>query len=328
MPAGILENDAMLSGRGLVPWHGLGTVIEGLTSFEGALDLAKLRWTVSLRKIRTDDAEALEVPGRLAIVRDDTREVFGVVSEEYQPLQNERLAKFGADLVDTSDPVVDTAGSLWNGRKVWFLIKLPKEIRVGGKDQIIPYVVLANGHDGGTAVHVRATPVRVVCNNTLTCALAGHGAYGFSLHHRLTLEGRIEEARKALKLTFAYYDEFGRFMEELAHTPFSEAQFEVVAKKLIPDPPDPNKLSEVQRENLARQRLALVRTYQVAPTVDRGTAYGAFNAATLYYDHVRDADRKWTDAGRSSKVSKLWFGEGVEWKQNALDWIKQFALVR
>jgi len=41
-------------------------------------------------------------------------------------------------------------------------------IKVGDDDEIERYLLLSTGHDGRTAVQIRFTPVRVVCQNTLT----------------------------------------------------------------------------------------------------------------------------------------------------------------
>ncbi|MGH2856159.1 MAG: DUF932 domain-containing protein [Solirubrobacteraceae bacterium] len=60
----------------------------------------------------------------------------------------------------------ETAGSLHGGRRVWVLATLPDHIRVGG-DDVRPYLLLMNSHDGSTSILAATTPVRTVCQNTL-----------------------------------------------------------------------------------------------------------------------------------------------------------------
>ena len=44
----------------------------------------------------------------------------------------------------------ETAGSLWGGRRVWVLARLPEWVEVGG-NRAGTYVYVANGHDGSMA---------------------------------------------------------------------------------------------------------------------------------------------------------------------------------
>jgi hypothetical protein len=49
-------------------------------------------------------------------------------------------------------------------------MKLPDLVQIGG-DPIGQYAFISNGHDGNSSVTTAMTPIRIVCANTLNCAL-------------------------------------------------------------------------------------------------------------------------------------------------------------
>src|SRR5437764_8376212 len=82
------------------------------------------------------------------------------------------------DALINSDLYFETARSLWGGRRVWCLARLPEFVELGG-DISATYIYVANSHDGSMAVTAAATPIRIVCANTLGAALgqAEHGRH-------------------------------------------------------------------------------------------------------------------------------------------------------
>jgi hypothetical protein len=94
MSAGLTDSDSMFSVR-VTPWHGLGAVLERPPASVGeAIEASGLGWSVAKEPIAIDrgDASAAdcsrpsreEIPGYYATVRQDTREVLGVVGERYR----------------------------------------------------------------------------------------------------------------------------------------------------------------------------------------------------------------------------------------------------
>ena len=189
MSHGITTNDQMFSVRE-VPWHGLGVVLDEYPkSIDEALDKAGLGWKVTHGDVLvvkapewTDDfgtkhpAELIPAKGFKANLREDTGDVLGIVSDEYEVVDNRDAFRF-LDALIGSELHFETAGSLWGGRRVWVLARLPEYIELGG-DQSATYVYVANSHDGSMAVTAAVTPIRIVCANTLGAALrqAEHGA--------------------------------------------------------------------------------------------------------------------------------------------------------
>ena len=67
---------------------------------------------------------------------------------------------------------------------MWILAKLPGVMEVTASEALERYVPLSTGHDGRTCVRVTLTPVRVVCQNTLTLALQSGEEIARAYHNR------------------------------------------------------------------------------------------------------------------------------------------------
>jgi len=153
--AGIEANDTMFSVREM-PWHGLGTVLDHYPgSIKEALELSGLDWNIVQKPVHQPMVTTVgghelttyqEVPNYFMNVREDTSDVMGVVTERYKPIQNHEAFSFMDNLIG-SQMHYETAGSLYNGKKVWVLCKLPEHIQVAG-DDVSQYVFISNAHDG------------------------------------------------------------------------------------------------------------------------------------------------------------------------------------
>ena len=77
-----------------------------------------------------------------------------------------------------------TAGSLRDGEYVWALAKVKESFDVFGEDTIDSYLLFSNPHKYGKSIDVRFTPIRVVCNNTLTMSLEAESKNSVRLSHR------------------------------------------------------------------------------------------------------------------------------------------------
>ncbi len=149
------------------PWHGLGRIVIDAPASREALELAGLDWQVESRNIYSGTGTM--IPGYRANVRSTDDAVLGVVSDRYRIVQNEEAFQFTDDLLGEG-VTYETAGSLQGGKKVCMLAKMPEKYIIAG-DEVTPYLVFFNSHDGSSGVKVAMTPVRVVCQNTLNLAL-------------------------------------------------------------------------------------------------------------------------------------------------------------
>jgi phage/plasmid-like protein (TIGR03299 family) len=297
----IQQNDGLVLARNAA-WHGLGTVVESAPNPFAALRLARLEWTVeesasltgifnpgeqSEYRVSTDTAKVL--------VRSDDHTVLGVVGPDYTPVQNQTLAELAYALRDASSEQgvkIESAGSIRGGKRVWFLIQAPS-VEIGGKgDVTTPYLMLANGHDGGESLKAFGTNVRVVCANTYRAAL-GQARDVISFRHTSGINHRVEHLKTTINTWFASISKGREFASALAARKMTRTQVQDLWVEVIQrlDGEIPAKPTNGWEERSREQAIAGLS--HMAQVFDResqqfgATAWVAANAATNWIQHVR-----------------------------------------
>lgn len=261
------------------PWHGLGTRVMEAPGSEDALELAGLNWKVRQEPIYTDNN--LLIPGYKANVRDLDDKVLGVVTDRYKVVQNDEAFAFTDGLLGEGVRY-ETAGALLDGRKVWILARMPREFIING-EQISPYLVFSNTHDGSGAIKVAVTPIRVVCNNTLNLALST-AKRSWSMVHTGDVQGKMEEAKQTLFMAEKYMSRLGREFENLRKIELTDRQVMDYIKLLFPYENEDNSLHV---RNINRLREDMQKRYFDAPDLkDVGNnAYRFVNAVSDFATH-------------------------------------------
>ena len=177
-----------------------------------ALKIAGLNWTVEQWPLSATNGECrIAIQNRVLNVRTDTKHPLGIVGKDWVPFQNHEMAEFCESLAEQNDTVkIESAGSIWGGEKVWFLMKGESFSVRHVDDEIVPYILASNGFDGGTRFRCTPTTIRVVCPNTLHMVIPSHEHRGkgfrkltprsFSCKHSGRLRERVEKAKIALQL--------------------------------------------------------------------------------------------------------------------------------
>ena len=241
MPANV---EIMFSVRE-TPWHGLGRIVMEAPASREALELAGLDWQVESRNIYSGNGAVIS--GYRANVRSTDDAVLGVVSDRYRIVQNEEAFQFTDDLLGEG-VTYETAGSLQGGKKVWMLAKLPEKYIIAG-DEVTPYLVFFNSHDGSSGVKVAMTPVRVVCQNTLNLALGSAKRIWTAKHTENVLLN-------------SYMAELGKGIYDLTNIKLSDRKVQEFINEFFPITED---LSDGQRKNNLRLQEDLKARYYNAP---------------------------------------------------------------
>lgn len=200
-------------------WHNLGKVFtERLTSDE-AIKASNMNFEVGLLPVYGKYPEGTEgipygkVPDVFATYRKDNKTIFGAVGNRYEVVQNDEAFEFMDSIILAKAAMYETAGVLGNGHTIFISAKLP-EIMTIGQDAIEKYLLLTMTHDGTSSIQVMFTPVRVVCNNTLTLALEGAQNI-YRMVHTKNVRERMEHVANTIRAEQVYSDIFVTRMTEL-----------------------------------------------------------------------------------------------------------------
>lgn len=283
------------------PWHGLGTEVAEAPTSADALRLAGLDWNVDQKEMQVCGGS--KIPGFKANVRSSDGTVLGVVSDRYKVCQNADAFAFTDNLIG-GGVRYETAGSLSGGRKIWLLAKLPDTEIVGDKTE--PYLCFTNSHDGGGAIRVCMTPIRVVCNNTLNLALNG-AKRTWAARHTGDLQMKLAEAHRCLDMAGKYMERLGVYADQLANTSVSEDEIQKILSEMFPLKED---ASDREKNNVK----AIKDEYMVcwfAPDLIkfRGTAWGAINAMSDMVSH--NAPRRQTANYRENNWGRIMDGHAM-----------------
>jgi phage/plasmid-like protein (TIGR03299 family) len=362
-------------------WHRLGTVLQNAPSIEEALAVAGLDWDVEKRPLYVDSTASVaddraggdldqfmsmgepapsivQVPGYMAHYRQSDDSFLGIVTNNYKTLQNiEALAAY-APLVEDGTLVLEAGGSLMGGKKCWLLARFADNAEVKDGDVLIPYLLLAWGHDGKSGILTALTVTRVVCWNTLQAAgfregnpLTGqHSDNRITVAHTGNVAKKVAEAARCVALARASFKKTVDVYKAMADKPvdvqtvkdFAREVFDadyVKAVNLIPklkakvkeaEAFQARKMGEAiaELEAMVQDRetkpslmeRAIVKSFEEGPghELAGSTVYGLVNAATDYIDHERSN-------GDEASLKSSWFGAGAQLRKDAFD--KALALL-
>ena len=277
MPANV---ESMFYTR-VAPWRGLGVCVEETLNSEEALEKSGLDWNVVQHPIMTPVCGVVQ--GYKANVRETDSRALGIVTDRYKIVQNREAFAF-TDALLGEGVRYETAGSINGGRKVWLLAKLPARYVWNG-EEIEPYLVFSNTHDGSGAIKVAMTPVRVVCQNTLNLALNSAKRIWTTIHVG-NLANKMDEAHCTLSLANNYMNLLGEEFKRLTEVRLSDSKVIEYINMLLPMNDNP---TELHRRNVESVREDLKIRYFDAPDLRHigKTAYRFVCAVSDFATHAK-----------------------------------------
>jgi hypothetical protein len=317
-------------------WHKKGIVSPDATGAQDAwsrlipYSFEKRQATITLNGVVTEVAQAIV---RTPVPDDPIERLVGLGSDVYQIVQPQIICE-AYDRV-TKRPV-ETIGALDEG-KIFFLTTELPEYDVKG-DQIKRYLFVYAPYEPGSAIEVRNTDIRVVCQNTASLARARSAELWKGWHNSKSLAGDLEIwMEHAILQAEQRAGTIEQWFNILAEAKVENDRALELLFHLYPDPktlPDdyPAKLRGAKQEAIdkaaelaARDRSLALQLFNGAGTgintpACAGTLFGWYNAVTEYEDWGKDA--------KKDPTSSILVGNRANVKANAFELAYAEATVR
>jgi len=305
----------MMAYQGEIPWHRLGTQMEGRPDVYAALAAANLDWNVDLRPMFYElDGQSVWCKERRAVVRDSDHHLLATVGKEYTPLQNRDAFHVLQPACDQFGLTIETAGALGRGDRVWMLAKMPDVVEVVPGDKVEGHLLVLTGHNGWLAYTARLTTTRVVCMNTLQLAMRDKAFV--KLRHTKTATDELKQAEEVITNMVQVLKETGASFKTLAARKMTADEILAYVNEVLSIPAaatDVNPVKDRRRATILELATKTGKGIDFAPS----TAWAAFNAVTEYIDHVRPAEVRSPRLIKQMNESAI-FGNNARLKQKAL----------
>jgi phage/plasmid-like protein (TIGR03299 family) len=249
-----------------------------------------LNWSVDQRPLfyASSTGEMVRYDDRVAVVRSDNDTPLGIVSSDYETVQNETLKGMVDPLVQEGLLAIENIGHLSHGAKVFIQARINQEFRVIG-EEYNSYITLLNGHTGNASVAIGPSTVRVICGNTFSMSYA---QIGENFRHSQGVNDRVLDSKAISEYVNEAMAKYSENVETLALSHCTVPQFEKL-------------LEETYQKDLSQMRNVRVlnKLFYEGSGNEGKTFYDALNAVT---DFSSNQSRK-TESGRFNYVN---FGQG------------------
>lgn len=323
-------NIAFLGSRNNV-WHELGQeMVEGMSIEEwrkaGGLDWTALKVDAFADAEASADGQMVPAAGWKFIVRSDTKRILGCVKKGYQVVQPADIFDWFERYIKV-DPrfKLDVCGSLKGGEIIWATATFNGDINVNG-DKHVARLLMTTTFDGSASTINRATMTRVVCNNTLDCALADKQKSLVRTSHRSKFDA--EKVGNELAKIAQGFEAYKAMGEAMAATPVKDKSLLAFFQNMLGIDPKAENTDDISTRKL-NQLTELGQAYKA--TLDEGTepgtAWTALNALTRWVDHDRSVRGNGGSSDTERQFLSAQFGSGADLKAKAVAYLTDEALL-
>jgi phage/plasmid-like protein (TIGR03299 family) len=287
-------------------WHKLGQIVTEAQTWQEAMALAGLNWTVSKRGLLSPDGSNIAAWG---IFRDDKIEAqgfLGAVGNNYVPIQNVHQFDFVDSLMEAeSGAHYESAGALGKGERVFCLARIPSaDFQIAGQDKHESYLLFTNTHNGTESARCFITTVRVVCQNTLNQAISKDGKSALRIRHSANAESKLKEAKRLIQGTQSSIKSLNEKLDTLANRRLTrEGLMSVIDRMFKKDKGEMNETGITKSsEKILSKVLELYENNDNNSYPEfKDTPYNFFNSFTRFIDHERPVKRTGAVAGKTDE---------------------------
>ena len=227
-------------------WHGLGKVFTEKLTVSEAIELADVGFEIykvpNYARVPVGDGLMNVETKSFSIMREPTTDspewtVLSTVGKEWTPIQITDLAKMLDPLSEQYG--VETVGAIGQGEKVFITLDAGSS-KIAGEDHNLFYLI-TDHRDGSGALSIAFTPVRVVCQNTLTLGLR-EAKLNVSLQHRKSIVEDAEWYTNIFNQMLTAKEDSIAKMNVLSTVKIDDVEAKKVVDKSYPTPSMPSRL--------------------------------------------------------------------------------------
>lgn len=310
-----VNGEAQMAYVGELPWHGLGTRVDENVSPREMMEAAGLDWKVrelaTYAEMKIDGKTKRVKTGQKALVRETDGKFLTQVGKNWHPVQNEEAFEFFGEFVENGGMKMHTAGSLKDGQIIWALAKVEDDFELFNGDKVESYLLFSNPHQYGKSIDVRFTPIRVVCNNTLTLSLSKNSENAVRVNHRSEFDAdHVKEMMGIAHFKMNKYKEMAQFLG-------SKRATNDVVKQYFGELLGTSNKNEGELTTRGKRAMEVLNEQPGAEFAE-GSWWQPFNAITYLTDH---------EFGRSNdtRMQSAWYGANRKLKNDALELAVEMA---
>ncbi len=250
------------------------------------------------------------------------------MTDTYTPIQNEALIRIAEALHE--DTTMDAVCVLADGKRVTFTARVR-----GAEGEVIPgdpvqqYLIGSTSHDGSIPFQIIFSPIRVVCQNTLSAALGlasqqKHRHKSLSIRHTKNADALIQQLPDLVDLKRRCFLGGLDELRHMASRPCNHVQFRHYVNTLFADQLQ-GTINDVRGDSrTARPRVledlpawpALLEKFEgraIGSDLLRGssTVWSAYQSVTEYLSHEAGRSKNPVEAARK-RFESLYWGKGSE----------------
>jgi len=266
---------------------------------------AGLNWTVRSEGLIT--TTGINVPKRIALVREDNNTVLGIHANGYETYQNHELLELLYRIGNQSGLTVHSGGSFKGGERVWFQLK--SSDLVLPNDRIKGYISGLNSFNGSTSLAFGHSKTTVSCQNTWWTA---YNEVATRLRHSATMRPKLDEILFKIDILLKEEQEQFAEIQRMGNVRMTTEARELITRKLFEISVEEKLDTLSTRKKNSIEKFNTNLDWELAQKGDN--LWGLFSGVTRYTTHLmKTGDNSEAKMfGRTGTIERTIYKELIE----------------